>query len=121
MSEIVVFGIENCDQVRKARRWLRAHELTVRFHDFREDGLTREMLMRWMSRMPWDALLNRRGLAWRGLDAAQRSRIVDQASAIDALLACPTLVKRPVVEHGERLLIGFSEPVFEHTFLAETR
>ena len=121
MSEIVVFGIENCDQVRKARRWLRAHGLPVRFHDFRADGLSREMLARWMTRMPWDALLNRRGQAWRGLDAAQRSRIVDQASAIDALLACPTLVKRPVVETDERLLVGFSEPVFESTFLPETR
>ena len=116
MTMITVYGIENCDQVRKARRWLRAHGHTAQFHDFREQGLTREMLLRWMTRMPWDALINRRGLTWRGLDPAVRAAIVDQPSALEALLASPTLVKRPVVEAGERLLVGFSEPVFQSTF-----
>jgi arsenate reductase len=120
MTPITVYGIENCDQVRKARRWLNAHGLPVQFHDFRTQGLNRELLLRWMTRMPWDALINRRGLTWRGLEPGRRAAIVDQASAIEALLAAPTLVKRPVVEVGERLLIGFSEPVFQSTFLPET-
>jgi arsenate reductase len=116
MAEATLYGIENCDQVRRARQWLRSHGVAVRFHDFRRDGLTHEMLDRWLTHLPWDALLNRRGLAWRRLDPAQRARVVDQASAIEALLADPTLVKRPVLEAGERLLVGFSEPAYLNAF-----
>ena len=116
MPEVVVYGIENCDQVRKARAWLRAHGCAHRFHDFRRDGLDRATLERWLSHLPWDALLNRRGLAWRKLDPARRDQVVDQPSAIEALLADPTLVKRPVLEAGERLLVGFSETVYLNTF-----
>jgi len=116
MAETVLYGIENCDQVRRTRQWLRAHAIAARFHDFRRDGLSREMLERWLSHVPWDALLNRRGLAWRRLDASRRAQVVDQASAVDAMLADPTLVRRPVIEAGERLLIGFSEPALRTTF-----
>lgn len=116
MTDARLYGIENCDQVRRARQWLRKREVTVHFHDFRRDGLTREMLERWLTHLPWDALLNRRGLSWRRLDAAQRAGIVDQASAIEALLAQPTLVRRPVLEVGERLLVGFSEAAWMNAF-----
>jgi len=119
MTQAVLYGIENCDQVRKARQWLRAHAVDVRFHDFRRDGLSDAILRRWLVRLPWDALLNRRGLAWRRLDPARRAQVVDQASAIEALLADPTLVKRPVLEADERLLVGFSEPAYAAAFPAE--
>lgn len=116
MTEATLYGIENCDQVRRARQWLRQHDVTVRFHDFRRDGLSRETLERWLSHLPWDALLNRRGLAWRKLDPARRAQVVDQASAIEALLTDPILIKRPVLEAGECLLVGFSEPAYLNTF-----
>lgn len=109
---IVVHGIENCDQVRKARAWLKAHGVDYRFHDFRRDGLTAQMLGDWLAHVPWDALLNRRGLTWRRLDAAQRGSIVDQASAIELMLREPTIIKRPVLQAGESLLVGFSEPLY---------
>jgi arsenate reductase (glutaredoxin) len=109
MSEIVLYGIENCDQVRRARAWLRAHALEARFHDFRRDGLDRETLERWLSHVPWDSLLNRRGLAWRRLAADERANIVDRESAVEAMLKTPVLVRRPVVEAGPHLLVGFSE------------
>jgi len=112
----VVFGIENCDQVRRARQWLRAQGVDARFHDFRRDGLDRAMLERWLSHVPWDSLLNRRGLTWRRLAVEQRQQVVDQASAVDVMLAEPTLVKRPVLETGERLLIGFSEQAWRTAF-----
>jgi arsenate reductase len=112
----VLFGIDTCDQVRRARQWLRAQGVEARFHDFRRDGLERAQLERWLSHVPWDALLNRRGLTWRRLDVEQRQRVVDQASAVDAMLAEPTLVKRPVLETGERLLIGFSEQTWRSAF-----
>ena len=110
---VVVYGIETCDQVRKARHWLKAHAIAYRFHDFRRDGLTIDMLARWLSHVPWDALVNRRGLSWRKLDAEQRAAIVDQASAIELMMREPTVIKRPVLETGDRLLVGFSEAVYE--------
>ena len=117
----VVYGIENCDQVRKARSWLRAHAIEARFHDFRRDGLSADMLERWLAHLPWDALLNRRGQAWRKLDLQQRACVVDKASAVEAMLAEPTLVKRPVVEVGEHLLVGFSEPSYRAAFGSESK
>lgn len=111
-GEIVLYGIETCDQVRKARQWLRAHGVAHRYHDFRRDGLTAEMLARWFGRVPWDALVNRKGLTWRRLDVARRAAVTDQPSAAELLLAEPTIVKRPVLEAGDRLMVGFSEAVY---------
>jgi arsenate reductase len=116
MSETVIFGIENCDQVRKARRWLREHDIDARFHDVRRDGLDAATLRRWLETVAWDSLLNRRGQTWRALADAQRAAVVGADSAVAAMLAEPTLIKRPVVEADGRVLVGFSEPAFESFF-----
>jgi len=116
MDEVVVYGIETCDQVRKARAWLRAHHVAFRFHDFRKDGLDAQRLSTWLGRVPWDSLLNRRGQAWRKLDPQRRATITDQTSAAELMLADPTLIKRPVLQAGDRLLVGFSEPLYAGVF-----
>jgi Spx/MgsR family transcriptional regulator len=108
----VLYGIAQCDQVRKAKALLNAAGIAYRFHDFRVDGLDGALLDRWLQRLPWDALLNRRGTSWRKLDERQRLAVTDQMSARAAMLAEPLLVKRPVIEHEERLLIGFAEPLY---------
>ncbi|HMS81513.1 MAG TPA: ArsC family reductase [Burkholderiaceae bacterium] len=113
---VVVYGIDTCDQVRKARAWLRAQGVAFRFHDFRADGLDAALLSRWMGHLPWDALLNRRGLSWRQLDAARKASVVDQSSAAELMLANPTLIKRPVLEAGDRIVVGFSEPIYRNLF-----
>lgn len=113
---VVVYGIDTCDQVRKARAWLRAQGVAFRFHDFRSDGLDAALLARWMGHLPWDALLNRRGTSWRQLDAARKASVVDQSSATELMLANPTLVKRPVLEAGDRIVVGFSEPIYRNLF-----
>ena len=114
--EVVVYGIETCDQVRKARAWLRAHGVAFRFHDFRADGLPPALLARWMVHLPWDALLNRRGLTWRQLDPQRKAGVVDQASASELMLANPTLIKRPVLQVADRIVVGFSEPIYRNLF-----
>jgi Spx/MgsR family transcriptional regulator len=114
----VVYGIETCDQVRKARNWLRSQDVSFRFHDFRTDGLAQALLERWMGHLPWDTLVNRRSTTWRQIDASRRASVVDQTTAIDLLLANPTLVRRPVLESGDRILIGFSEPTYRALFVA---
>ncbi len=113
---VVVYGIDTCDQVRKARAWLRAQGVAFRFHDFRANGLDAALLARWMGHLPWDALLNRRGTSWRQLDPQRKASVVDQSSATELMLANPTLVKRPVLEAGDRIVVGFSEPIYRNLF-----
>ncbi|MEZ5661611.1 MAG: ArsC family reductase [Burkholderiaceae bacterium] len=113
MSEVTLFGIANCDQVRKARRLLEARGVDYRFHDFRRDGLSEQTLYAWMRHLPWDALLNRRGRTWRELDEGARKAVVDERSARDAMMAEPTLVKRPVLVQGDHVLVGFSMETYE--------
>lgn len=113
---VTLHGIENCDQVRRARSWLRAHDVEFRFHDFRTDGLDAALLGHWMAHLPWDSLLNRRGTSWRQLDPARRSQVVDQASAIELMVDVPTLVKRPVLEFDDRIVVGFSEQIYANLF-----
>ena len=115
-SSPLVFGIPNCDQVRKARAWLQSAGVAYRFHDFRVDGLQASHLAVWMRHVPWDALLNRRGTTWRRLDEARRATVTDQRSAIELMLAEPTLVKRPVLQYDQRILVGFSEPLYSALF-----
>ncbi len=115
-QDVVVYGIDTCDQVRKARHWLRQHGVAFRFHDFRANGLDGALLARWMAHLPWDSLLNRRGLSWRQLDASRKAGVVDQGSATELMLEIPTLIKRPVLEAGDRIVVGFSEPIYQNLF-----
>ncbi|MGE0311589.1 MAG: arsenate reductase [Lautropia sp.] len=108
MARITVYGIANCDQVRKTLAWLREHGIAHRFHDYRVDGLSHDALSRWCKHLPWTSLLNKRGQSWRSIPEPARRAVVDQASAIELMLANPTLVKRPVLEVGDDLLLGFS-------------
>lgn len=115
-SPIRLYGIANCDQVRAARAWLKAQGIEVEFVDFKKVGLSPEALDRWLTHLPWDALLNRRGLTWRQLDPGVRAQVVDQPSAVELLLAHPLLVKRPVLEFGEKISVGFSEALYRNLF-----
>lgn len=111
-----LYGIDTCDQVRKARQWLRARGVQVHWHDFRRDGLAPERLATWMTHLPWDALLNRRGLTWRQLPDPVRAAVVDASSATELMLSHPTLIKRPVLEVDERIVVGFSEALYTNVF-----
>jgi arsenate reductase (glutaredoxin) len=116
-SPLRIYGIPNCDQVRAARAWLKAHGKSSEFVDLRATGLTAKTLDRWLTHLPWDALLNRRGMTWRQLAPETRAQVVDQSSAMELMLRHPLLVKRPVLEYGEQLSVGFSEPLYRSMFL----
>lgn len=105
---ITVYGIPNCDTVKRARTWLADHDIAHRFHDFKKDGVPEASLDRWLATPGWDALVNRRGTTWRRLDEATRDAIADAASARQVLLANPSLIKRPVVDWGTGVpTVGF--------------
>ncbi|MBU1192658.1 MAG: ArsC family reductase [Gammaproteobacteria bacterium] len=102
----ILFGIPNCDTVRKARKWLDEHGKTYQFHDFRKDGLSAKQLHHWCELLGWETLLNRRGTTWRRLPEAERAAI-DARRAEALMLAQPTLIKRPVLQMGESFEVGF--------------
>jgi arsenate reductase len=102
----VLYGIKNCDTVRKARRWLDEHKVEYRFHDFRADGLDPQRLRTWADELGWEILLNRRGTTWRKLPEERRENI-DQTSAIELMHEHPSLIKRPVLDLGSQRLVGF--------------
>lgn len=116
-APVRIYGIPNCDQVRAARAWLKKHGKEPEFIDLKQHGLAAQTLDRWLTHLPWDALLNRRGMTWRQLEPALRAQIVDQSSAAELMLKHPLLVKRPVLEFGEQLSVGFSEPLYRNLFI----
>jgi Spx/MgsR family transcriptional regulator len=113
----ILYGISNCDTVRKARNWLDAHGIAHRFHDFRADGLTAARVAAWVDARGWDALLNRRSTTWRQLDADLRAAI-GAATAPALLLAQPTLIRRPVLEHEGAVYLGFDPEQYRLIFRA---
>jgi len=113
MTTIRVYGIVNCDSVKRARAWLQAEGRAFAFHDFKRDGLAALLLDRWIAEMGWEALLNRRGTTWRRLDDAARASADHAAGARALMLAQPSLVKRPVVEwSGGTISVGFDPARF---------
>ena len=104
---ITVYGITNCDSVKKARAWLAAHGQAHTFHDFKKHGVPPDALARWVQASSWETLLNRRGTTWRALDAESLAGAADAAGAQRLMRAHPSLIKRPVVDWGNAVTVGF--------------
>jgi len=119
IAVITLYGIKNCDTVKKARKWLDNHGIDYRFHDFREDGLDADMVSQWVEELGWQNLLNRRSPSWRSLDEQTRLDM-DDSTACKAVLSHPTLIKRPLLDTGHRRYTGFSAATYTKIFNAHT-
>jgi Spx/MgsR family transcriptional regulator len=106
MSAITIYGISNCDTVKKARRWLEQQRLDYRFHDFRKDGLTPTQVKALLNGLAWEELLNRRGRTWRELSDSEK-QVSSASQATRLFCKYPTLIKRPVLVSGKQILVGF--------------
>jgi Spx/MgsR family transcriptional regulator len=110
---ITLYGIPNCDTVKKARAWLTEHAVPYQFHDFKKQGVPPAQLDAWLQTVGWETLLNRKGTAWRKLDAAVQATVVDTASARALVLTQASIIKRPVVEWADgSVSIGFKPEAF---------
>lgn len=101
-----LYGIKACDTMKKARTWLDEHQVDYAFHDYKSVGIDRANLEKWCNEHGWQTILNRAGTTFRKLDDAQKADI-DQAKAIDLMLAQPSMIKRPVLDLGDKTLVGF--------------
>ncbi|ALV07407.1 ArsC family reductase [Roseateles depolymerans] len=110
---IIVYGIPNCDTVKKARTWLDDQGLAYQFHDYKKQGVPADKLPHWLQTLGWEKVLNRAGTTWRKLDDATKAGVTDAASAAALMQAQPSVIKRPLVEWADgRLSVGFSAELF---------
>ena len=105
----IIYGIKNCNTMKKAFTWLDEHQINYQFHNYKTDGLSAELLNDLLKLVDWQSLLNTRGTTWRKLDEALRDQIDNQDAAIKIMLANPSILKRPLLIDGKRALLGFSE------------
>lgn len=110
-----LYGIPNCDTMKKARSWLDAHAVEYAFHDYKKEGVNEALLLQWSDRVGWELLLNRRGLTWRKLTDQQKEGI-DKGRAIALMCEYPSMIKRPVLIAGDRIEVGFSESAYSQLF-----
>ena len=104
---VTIYGIKNCDTMKKARSWLDQHRVAYRFHDYRAEGIDAAHLQRWLATVAWEKLLNRAGTTFRKLPETAKTGLTE-AKAIKLMLEQPSMIKRPVLERGKSLLVGFS-------------
>ena len=107
MTSPTLYGIPNCDTVKKARAWLAERGIEHAFHDYKKQGVPPALLDGWMARLGWEALVNRKGSTWRKLEPARQAAVVDSASARVLMLEQPSVIRRPVLVHGSALRAGF--------------
>ena len=113
---VTLYGIPNCDTVKKARTWLEKNGVDYAFHDFKKAGLSRELVDAWLAQVPWDVLVNRKGTTWRGLSDERKAAVVDTSSAAALMLESPSVIKRPVLACGGRTHVGFSDDAYQQIF-----
>ncbi|MBS0219425.1 MAG: ArsC family reductase [Proteobacteria bacterium] len=111
----IIYGIKNCDTMKKARAWLEAEGIDYRFHDYKTQSLERARLEGWVKAVGWETLLNRAGTTFRKLSDADKKDITEK-KAINLMLDQPSMIKRPVLEFGNRLLVGFKPASYREAF-----
>ena len=116
LMKTTLYGIPNCDTVKKARVWLADQQQDFVFHDFKKQGLTREIVAGWLKHLSRDVLVNRKGTTWRALSDERKASIVDDEAAIALMLENPSVIKRPVLDKDGTLAVSFSDAQYKQIF-----
>jgi arsenate reductase len=106
-----IYGIKNCDTMKKARAWLDSHRVDYDFHDYKSEGIAKDKLRRWSDELGWETLLNRAGTTFRKLSEAEKEGL-NERKALALMLAQPSMIKRPVLDLGGKLLVGFKPEIY---------
>jgi len=111
-----MYGIPNCDTIKKARKWLAEHNIDYTFHDYKKEGVDATLLRNWCAQVGWEVLLNKRGTTWRKLPDTDKNTI-DETLAQSLLCEHTSMIKRPVLVYGEHIEVGFSAAAYEALFI----
>ncbi|QZA82710.1 ArsC family reductase [Deefgea piscis] len=112
-----LYGIPNCDTVKKARVWLTEHNFDYEWHDFKKNVLSPALIEYWVANCGWEVLVNRQGTTWRKLDEASKASVIDAASATALMLASPSVIKRPVLDYNGKIIVGFKPETYSSLLL----
>lgn len=113
----IVYGIPNCETVRKTTDWLKQHKTAFEFHDYKKSGISAEKLKQWCEQVGWETLLNKKGTTWRGLSAEAQAKITTAKQAIKLMAEHTSSIKRPVIEkNGKIITVGFKEAEYLQLF-----
>ncbi|ORU89781.1 MAG: arsenate reductase [Cycloclasticus sp. symbiont of Poecilosclerida sp. M] len=113
----VIYGIKNCDTIKKALKWLDSNGVEFVFHDYRKDGLDNTLLESLESKLGWETMVNKRGTTWRNLPE-ETKEVMDKSLALKTMLDNPAIIKRPILDTGNRLKLGFSDTTYQQLFSA---
>ena len=117
---ITIYGIKNCDTMKKARAWLDSHGVAYDFHDYKTEGIAKDKLKRWSDELGWETLLNRAGTTFRKLPDGDKEGL-NERKALALMLAQPSMIKRPVLQVGDQLLVGFDPKQYADAFQGKRR
>jgi arsenate reductase (glutaredoxin) len=111
-KSITIYGIKNCDTMKKARAWLDSHSVAYSFHDYKAEGIAKDTLKKWSDDVGWETLLNRAGTTFRKLPDSDKQGL-NERKALALMLAQPSMIKRPVLDRGGKLLVGFKPEIYQ--------
>ena len=111
-----LYGIKNCDTIKKARRFLDDNNIDYHFHDYRADGVDKKLIAAWVKKHGWETVLNKRGTTWRQLDDATKNK-TNESNVAELLAEHPAMIKRPVLVQGKSSTVGFSEQTYKDLFI----
>ncbi|MBF4990415.1 ArsC family reductase [Methylophilus sp. QUAN] len=115
-----LYGIPNCNTVKKARDWLQQHAIAYEFHDFKKLGLDNATAQSWLQQQPWEKLVNRSGMTWRNLNEAEKNAVVDATSAQALMQEKTSVIKRPIIVKNDKIIaLGFNEADYAQLFAKE--
>lgn len=110
---MIVYGIPNCNTVKKALLWLKDKNISYSFHDFKKSGITAAKLNAWSKEVGWEQLLNKKGLTWRNLPLKEKEEVTDQKSAVRIMMERPSVIKRPVIEYNGKIVVGYDDDLYK--------
>jgi len=112
MNTIIVYGIPNCDTIQKTLDWYKKRNIPVEFHDYKKQGIKKEKLGHWCKEVGWEVLLNKKSTTWRSLSSADQKLVTNKDVAIKLMIEFPSIIKRPVIEMNDKIMVGFNETYF---------
>lgn len=117
MAEIILYGIPNCDITKKAMAWLKQNNIGFAFHDYKQEGVNKEKIEEWDVKKGWENFFNKRSTSWRELPKEEQEKIINLSSALKIILQNNSIIKRPIIEYKNELIIGFDEQKYKRAFL----
>lgn len=109
MKNTVIYGIPNCDTTKKAMAWLQKNNIAFSFHDYKLQGISKEKLEEWCGKQGWETIFNKRSTTWRELPETEQNKVINQAAAIKIMLVNNSIIKRPIIEQNNKIIVGFNE------------